>query len=131
MFVIKDFDKDGFKIGGIFFFIIYNIVMYNGVDYVVGYIYVFEGIYIVCYDLLIKVFGGYFYGRVNYEIYVFMIGIWFVFINEVSYYGNGYFVLLIFNYIKCFVCCEVIKWYWIEKNDNIWFFFISFVYFWY
>lgn len=75
MFVIKDFDKDGFKIGGIFFFIIYNIVMYNGVDYVVGYIYVFEGIYIVCYDLLIKVFGGYFYGRVNYEIYVFMIGI--------------------------------------------------------
>lgn len=109
MFVIKDSDKDGLKIGGTPFSTTYNTVTHNGVDYAAGYIHVSEGTHTVRHDSPIKVFGGYLYGRANYETYAFTTGTRLAPINEVSYHGNGHLVLLIFNYVKRFVCCEVTK----------------------
>lgn len=97
MFVIKASDKDGLKIGGAPFSTTYNTVTHNGVDYAAGYIHVAEGTHTVRHDSPIKVFGGYLYGRANYETYAFTTGTRLAPINEVSYHDNRLLLLLLFN----------------------------------
>uniref|UniRef100_K1PPW7 Hemicentin-1 n=1 Tax=Magallana gigas TaxID=29159 RepID=K1PPW7_MAGGI len=73
---------DGLKIGGTPFSTTYNTVTHNGVDYAAGYIHVSEGTHTVRHDSPIKVFGGYLYGRANYETYAFTTGTRLAPINE-------------------------------------------------
>lgn len=54
-----------------------------GGEYVGGYVFLFEGIYDICYIFLICVFGGVFYGRGWFEMYGFVIGMRLMLINEV------------------------------------------------
>ena len=84
MFVIKDVDKAGLKVDGTPFSTTYTTVTHNGVDYAAGYIHVAEGTHTVRHDSPIKVFGGYLYGRANYETYAFTTGTRLAPINEVG-----------------------------------------------
>ena len=84
MLAIKDTDKDGLKLDDAYIngSITWN--SFTGTGYVGGYIQISEGTHTMRHDSPIKIFGGYLYGRANYETYAFATGMRLAPINSVN-----------------------------------------------
>lgn len=83
MFVVDVVQKNGLRLDSYFLFYNQYYVMIFGSNLVVGFLKVFVGIYFVIYINFIIVIGGIFFGKVNFEFYVFFIGLLLILVNIV------------------------------------------------